>query len=93
MKIAVPKRDDGTWAFGAVTMVKWTFYKDRNGNGKCDDGDAIVDRGCSEGPNFEQSFLLGNLTVNRASDNQRLKYEVVGEKTKLDRDTALGGVL
>lgn len=91
-EVKVPKDDHGKPVCGPVKKVTWKFYIDRNGNNKFDEGDQVVDEGTSTGPNLEQSFLLGNLTVNRRSDNQRLVYDVDGDKTVLHRDTALGGV-
>lgn len=93
LEVKTPKKPDGTPACGKVKSVKWKLYIDRNGNSRYDEGDQIIDQGNSGGPNHEQSFLLGTLTVNRVSDNQRLEYDVEGDHTTIHRDTALGGVL
>ncbi len=90
--VKTPVDDKGKPVCGPIKKVTWKFYVDRNGNNKFDEGDQIVDEGVSTGPNHAQSYLLGNLTINRRSDNQRLVYDVEGDKTTLHRDTALGGV-
>lgn len=98
LKVNTPRDENGKPTAAKIKKVTWVFYHDRNGNGEYDEGDERVDHGTSDGPSYDSSFLLGNLTVNRGSDNQRIQYKVEGENadgtpSTITRDTALGGVL
>jgi len=93
-KVEVPKDKNGGHSAGKVKSIKWTLYRDVNGNNKYDpDKDSLVDDGSSTGETYAFEALFGTLVVNRLSDNLRLSYEVQGSANTVKRDTAMSGVL